>query len=199
MNFYLSKDGQKLGPYSADQIRVFLQQGLVSSTDTVWADGWPSWIAIANVPGLLGQTQNLPPSPGQALTSAPPIPTSTNTPLSYLTAQSSATNSICMMIHLSQFAAFVILIAGYVLPWILWQMNKDKDVKIDRCGRIVVNWILSSLLYDVIVICLLFVGIGFVFAPVLFAIEIIFPIIGAVKASRGEIWDYPLNIKFLSV
>jgi uncharacterized Tic20 family protein len=78
-------------------------------------------------------------------------------------------------------------------------MNKDKDVKIDRCGRIVVNWILSSLLYDVIVICLLFVGIGFVFAPILFAIEIIFPIIGAVKASRGEIWDYPLNIKFLSV
>jgi TM2 domain-containing membrane protein YozV len=52
MNFYLIKDDQKLGPYSAEQIQTFLQQKLVSSSDLCWADGWSSWMQVGNVPGL---------------------------------------------------------------------------------------------------------------------------------------------------
>ena len=52
MNFYLNKNSQKLGPYSVDQIQIFLKQGLVTTTDQVWCEGWPSWMAIGNVPGL---------------------------------------------------------------------------------------------------------------------------------------------------
>jgi TM2 domain-containing membrane protein YozV len=52
MNFYLSKNGQQLGPYSVEQIQIFLKQGLVTTADQVWAAGWPAWMAIGSVPGL---------------------------------------------------------------------------------------------------------------------------------------------------
>jgi len=52
LNFYLAKGDQKIGPYSTNQIEIFLKQGLVTATDQVWAEGWPSWIPIGNVPGL---------------------------------------------------------------------------------------------------------------------------------------------------
>ena len=65
MNFYLTKNSQKLGPYSVEQLRIFLQQGLVTTADEVWADGWPSWMPIGNVPGLVGslESANKPPQP----------------------------------------------------------------------------------------------------------------------------------------
>ena len=52
MNFYLSKNGQQLGPYSVEQIQIFLKQGLVAATDQVWAEGWPEWMPIGRVPGF---------------------------------------------------------------------------------------------------------------------------------------------------
>jgi hypothetical protein len=42
MKLYLSKNGQKMGPYSAEQIQLFLNQGLITTTDQVWAEGWSS-------------------------------------------------------------------------------------------------------------------------------------------------------------
>jgi uncharacterized membrane protein len=52
MNFYLTKNGDKVGPYSSEQIQTFLKQGLASTTDKVWAEEWPEWMQIGNVPGL---------------------------------------------------------------------------------------------------------------------------------------------------
>jgi len=81
MNFYLAKGDQKIGPYSTEQIEIFLKQRLVTTTDQVWADGWPSWIPIANVPGLGFQPEiQQPASPRQdskASISAIPVTPST--------------------------------------------------------------------------------------------------------------------------
>jgi TM2 domain-containing membrane protein YozV len=65
MNFFLFKNDQKMGPYSAEQIRIFLGQGLVMTTDQVWADGWTAWMPIGQVPGLA-------PAQESAQTSQPP-------------------------------------------------------------------------------------------------------------------------------
>ena len=73
MNFYLSKDGQRLGPYSVQQIQIFLRQGLITVENEVWAEGWSAWAQIRNVPNLAGanstdqQIQPVPvPTPVQA-------------------------------------------------------------------------------------------------------------------------------------
>ena len=40
--------------------------------------------------------------------------------------------------------------------------------------------------------------IGFLLLGVLAILGIVFPIIGGIKASNGEVWPYPLSIKFFN-
>ena len=52
MNFYLNKNGQKLGPYTSEQVQIFIRQGVVSLDDQVWSDGWSTWKPIRSVSGF---------------------------------------------------------------------------------------------------------------------------------------------------
>jgi uncharacterized protein len=107
------------------------------------------------------------------------------------------TRQWAMFVHLSQLANFVVPFSGIVLPIVLWQVKKAELPGIDVHGKIVVNWILSAILYGFACFLLLFVFIGIALFIALGIVAIIFPIIGAVKASNGEAWKYPLSISFL--
>ena len=102
-----------------------------------------------------------------------------------------------MFIHLSQFAGLLIPLLGWVLPLILWQTKKDTSEFIDANGKIVMNWIISSLIYGIICSLLLLVIIGAFLLPALGLCSTILTIIGSIKANNGEIWPYPLSIHFL--
>ena len=102
-----------------------------------------------------------------------------------------------MFIHLSQFAGLLIPLLGWALPLILWQTKKNTSALIDTNGKIVMNWIISSLIYGIICYLLIFLLIGFVLLPALGICSIIFIIIGSIKANNGEIWPYPLSIHFI--
>ncbi len=103
-----------------------------------------------------------------------------------------------MLMHLSQFASIVVPLAGLAAPIIMWQIKKDQS-DIDQHGRIITNWIISSFIYAIVslILCLVIVGIFLLIA--LGICSIIFTIIGAVKANNGEVWNYPLSIKFFDV
>ena len=106
-------------------------------------------------------------------------------------------NTYCMVIHLSQLSSIFAPGLGLVLPVLMWAANKDKNEKIDKHGKITINWIISLLIYSVIcwILTLIFIGIlGFI---ILAMLNIIFAIIGAVKANADECWVYPLSIQFL--
>jgi uncharacterized Tic20 family protein len=109
---------------------------------------------------------------------------------------SSNVNSWSMFIHLSQFCGYLIPLAGLIVPIVLWQMKKNESEIIDKHGRIIVNWIISELIYGLIFFVLVFVIIGIPLLVALGILSIVFPIIGGVKANNGEIWPYPLSIKF---
>lgn len=102
-----------------------------------------------------------------------------------------------LFLHLSQLANLIIPIAGIVLPIVLWQTQKDKMPALDAHGKMIVNWLISSLIYSVVSVILMFVIVGFFTLIAVALMGIIFPIIGAVKANNGEFWEYPLTIKFL--
>lgn len=102
-----------------------------------------------------------------------------------------------MFLHLSQLASLVVPIAGLILPIVLWQTQKDKMPAIDAHGKMVVNWMISCLLYAGVSVLLMFVLIGFLTIFAVAIMGIVFPIIGAVKANNGELWEYPVTIKFL--
>ncbi len=102
-----------------------------------------------------------------------------------------------LLLHLSQFANVILFPLGIILPIVLWQTQKDKMPGIDAHGKMVVNWALSATIYLIASVVLMFVLIGFLTFLAVAVLGIVFPIIGAIKANNGELWEYPLTIKFL--
>lgn len=102
-----------------------------------------------------------------------------------------------MFLHFSQFAGFAIPIAGLIVPIILWQLKKTELPGIDEHGKVVVNWMISMILYAFACILLMFVLIGIPLLIALAIVAVVFPIIGGIKANDGELWLYPMSIRFL--
>jgi uncharacterized protein len=102
-----------------------------------------------------------------------------------------------MMLHLSQLANAVVPPAGIVLPILIWQMKKDVLPQLDAHGKEAVNWIISSAIYLAVgaVLSLVLIGLPLLAAAVIATVA--FPIIAGVKASNGELWRYPCNIRFI--
>ena len=110
--------------------------------------------------------------------------------------QTQATRTWAMILHLSQFAGYIVPLAGLVAPIVIWQVKKSEMPELDEHGKIVANWIISGLIYALAGTILLIVLIGLPLLIALAVCAIAFPIIGAVKASSGEAWKYPLSIPF---
>ena len=68
---------------------------------------------------------------------------------------------------------------------------------LDAHGKMVVNWMISSTIYAVVSIVLCLILVGFLMLIALAIVGILFPIIGGIKANNGELWQYPLAIRFL--
>lgn len=102
-----------------------------------------------------------------------------------------------LFLHLSQLANVILFPIGIIVPIILWQTQKEKMPALDAHGKMVANWMISATIYAIISIVLMFVLVGFLTILAVGIMGIIFPIIGAVKANNGELWEYPLTIKFL--
>ena len=107
-------------------------------------------------------------------------------------------NQYSMFIHLSQFLGIFTGI-GIIVPVILWLIKKDESPVIDNNGKIVINWILSLLIYAACagILCIIVIGIPLLIA--LAVCDFIFIILGSIKASSGVLWKYPLSIEFFTI
>ncbi len=126
-------------------------------------------------------------------------------------------NTYCFLIHFSVLLGFIHILLGLITPIILWTLNREKYKSVDQHGKNVLNWILSFLIYLSICFIIVFPLHGFMnfstnfsynfsspislfsgFLPItiLMTLNIIFIIIGGLKASSGKLWKYPLSIKF---
>ena len=102
-----------------------------------------------------------------------------------------------MFLHLAQLANVILFPVGIIVPIVIWQTQKDKIPGLDAHGKMVANWMISMTIYMVISIILIFFIIGIFMICAVLLMGIIFPIIGGIKANNGELWEYPLTIKFL--
>jgi len=106
------------------------------------------------------------------------------------------TRQWAMALHFSQLVGHLIPMGGFIIPIVIWQMQKLKLPGIDEHGKVVCNWIISELLYGILCFMLFFVIVGIPLAMILGVLAIVFPIIGGIKANNGEVWKYPLSIPF---
>lgn len=107
-----------------------------------------------------------------------------------------------MFIHLSILAGYLMPLAGFIVPVVMWQMKKYEHPLIDAHGKNVTNWLLSVLIYAIAGWLLILTLIGALIGiPLLWALGIlnlIFALVGALKANNGEVWSYPFTIRFFN-
>ena len=91
---------------------------------------------------------------------------------------------------------------GHILgPLIIWLVKKPESPAIDAAGRNVLNFQISWTIWMFVSIIVAFVG-SCLIVPIIipFALGIawiVFVILGAMKASNGEAYQFPLTIKML--
>jgi len=102
-----------------------------------------------------------------------------------------------MFLHLSLLAGYLVPLAGLVAPIVIWQLKKAEMPELDVHGKIVVNWLISYVSYGIASLFLACVLIGIPLLAALGIVGIVFPIVGGIKANNGEVWQYPLSIRFL--
>ena len=108
-----------------------------------------------------------------------------------MNARERQTRQWAMFIHFSLLAGWIVPLAGLIVPILLWQMKKDELPGIVPHAHIVLNWIVTSLVYALICFILVFVLIGIPALIVLGIVTVIFSIVGGIKANEGEVWEYP--------
>jgi uncharacterized Tic20 family protein len=104
------------------------------------------------------------------------------------------TNQWAMFIHFSILAGWIVPIGGLIVPILLWQIKKDELPGIVPHAHVVLNWIVSSLVYALICFILIFVVIGIFGFMALGLATVVFAIMGGIKANDGELWEYPGTI-----
>ncbi|MEM7164078.1 MAG: DUF4870 domain-containing protein [Planctomycetota bacterium] len=113
-----------------------------------------------------------------------------------------------LFIHLAQLLDLVVPLAGVVVPIVLWQTRKEDPI-VDAHGKAAANWILTAFVATIALVALAAicfftlvlapVGIIAIIAIVIVGLlGVIFPIIAAVKANEGIVWEYPLSFRFFT-
>ena len=118
-------------------------------------------------------------------------------------------------LHISAFFGYVFPFGGVIAPLVIWELKKKESNFIDQSGKEAVNFNLSFLLYSFILGISIF---PFAFntffselhhfdlfgilsmvslVGILAIIRFILIITAATRANNGEIYNYPITIKFI--
>ncbi|PWH82709.1 DUF4870 domain-containing protein [Algibacter marinivivus] len=108
-------------------------------------------------------------------------------------------NQLLVITHLSQLITLVTGFGSLLLPLVLWLTQKEKVYQMDTHGKNIINFQLSLIVYCLICIPLILLfGLGLLGFVILGVISVVFPIVNAIRASRGEAPTYPLSLNFIS-
>jgi uncharacterized Tic20 family protein len=102
---------------------------------------------------------------------------------------------LCHLLGLAWITA--IPFASVIAPLVLWLWKRDTHPNVELHGKESVNFQISMAIYALIAGVLMFVFIGFILLPVVLLTQVILTIIGALEASKGNFYRYPLTIRFL--
>ena len=102
-----------------------------------------------------------------------------------------------MLLHLSAFSGLIIPFANLIAPLVVWLMFRARSDMVDYHGKRALNFQISMTIYTLIAVILSFVLIGIPFLIAFGIISIVWTIVAAVRASRGDPPGYILSIRFL--
>lgn len=122
------------------------------------------------------------------------------------TASPSQARDIVIWTHLSALVG-LLGVPSPLGPLVIWLAKRESHPFVDAQGKEALNFNLSALLYIVVLFVFGFIftfitlGFGaFLFVPAFIAAMaawVVLVIVAAVKASKGEVFRYPLTIRFV--
>lgn len=104
----------------------------------------------------------------------------------------------CVLCHAIALLGLFTHFLGHIFgPLIVWLLKRGDGADIDAHGKESLNFQLSMLIYDAIalILCLVVIGIPILF--VLWILNTVLVIVASIKASEGELYHYPLTIRFI--
>ncbi len=104
----------------------------------------------------------------------------------------------CVLCHASALLGLFFHFLGHIFgPLIVWLLKRGDAPEIDAHGKESLNFQLSMLIYDAAAVILCFVLIGIPILIVLWVLNTVLVIVASIKASDGELFRYPLTIRFI--
>ena len=99
--------------------------------------------------------------------------------------------------NLAMLAHLLGIVSGFVGALIIWLIKKDQSAYVDEQGKEALNFQITMLIAFVGAWILVFVLIGALLFPLLLVVNLVFCILAAVAASKGEHYRYPFAIRLL--
>jgi uncharacterized protein len=118
--------------------------------------------------------------------------TTADRPMSVDGSGTSDDRTMALLAHVS--AVFT----GFVGPLIVWAIKKDESEYVAYHAREALNFQITLFFAWMVCVALMFVLVGFLLLPVLFIVQLVAPILGAVAANKGEYFRYPLTLRLVS-
>lgn len=104
-----------------------------------------------------------------------------------------------MLCHLTALSGYIGVPFGNIVgPLVVWLIKKDEMPLVDDQGKESLNFQISVLIYAVVSGLAILILIGIVLLPAVLIFSIVMTIIAAVKANSGEVYRYPLTIRFFT-
>ncbi len=107
--------------------------------------------------------------------------------------------SMALIAHLSTLVAMVVSVGwlSFVGPLLVWLLQKDKSAFVRQSAAGAFNFNLSMWVLSIIgwicILTLILIPVGVILLIVSALGQIVFHILGAVRANRGELYRYPMQ------
>lgn len=89
------------------------------------------------------------------------------------------------------------ILLGFLGPLIIWLIKKDESPFVDDQGKEALNFQITLLFAYIVGSATMCILIGFIIVPLAWILAIIFGIMGAMAANKGEAYRYPFAIRLI--
>lgn len=89
------------------------------------------------------------------------------------------------------------IFTGFLGPLIIWLIKKDESSFVDEQGKEALNFQITVVIASFIAGATVVIFIGCILAPAVVIADIVFCVIAALAANKGEHYRYPLTIRFI--
>ncbi len=106
--------------------------------------------------------------------------------------------NLAVLSHLGAFVGYAVPFGNVLVPLVLWWLRREQSDFVTDNARESLNFQLTICIYAAICFALIFVLIGIVLAVALAVFQIVYVVLAALAARGGEVYRYPLTIRFVS-